>query len=296
MSDYKEVDARGLMLFTGLFTPECFTVFENARAILQAYNVTTLDERLEGIYHDGSSQDKDLMMVAVQRTIEGMISDLICQHGIDLSDEASLKDCNAILSALFMVQSIEDPIPYLRLIEVNNLDAIEKFCEVIGPLANIDPATMMTLIEDVEDSLITRLRVCLETQETKLEAVSDQDTLMPEYVDQLKAFFEHFGKDLIGYQIIESGMRLFLPVETYITLFDEHLKDDHPETLALMIYSVLILGSDSWNNPLQAYRDKSDLLVAPAQMRRVETKLMSLLSNFSQYLKAKHDAIPVSAV
>ena len=36
MSDYKEVDARGLMLFTGLFTPECFTVFENARAILQA--------------------------------------------------------------------------------------------------------------------------------------------------------------------------------------------------------------------------------------------------------------------
>lgn len=297
MMDDSEVYARGIELARDLYTPECFELLAALVRQLGEMNYGNTNDDIDDLLQDPNAEDTLLQSTYVEAIIKRDVFSAIDTLGITLNQDTPLHDCKKLLDALFLLPYLEDPLPYIRMLESDTGDQEELLAKLLEDLTNIGMDNWMSYIESISPSLIDRMLSALETQATKQEPEAEQEAYDPRYVQQLKDYAELFGKDTLGYKIATSGIILNMPMETYLSYFKEELQEDQPETFAQHLLGILLLGSDTWQNPLEGFRRESENLVkAPEMIRRIEQGLMKSLNDFHQFRRAKDDAPAVSAV
>jgi hypothetical protein len=270
------------------FTPEAVEDFKRAFELFNAFNSLDDDEKLIDILTDSnltSIDQKDAIYKAVNDSADKILS----AHTIRTYDDVSLAVKNEMMSALFLVQHLEDSKPFqIALESPENDDEILAF--IISELSTLDKLDVMSAIADFRPSVLKQLKAYLLSKETE-----DTTPVVDKYIKTLKEF-KAFSKkdDLIGLQLTESGMLLGQRLETYAG-YISNIEVRDLDTLSYHILSLLYMTPEGINSPILAYRRSSHVLFDDlAVVSNVENKLASLVANFNEYQKALNEKIRLS--
>ena len=282
---YMSADDELLSYIQTHYTLEYSRLLQLALQTLQVYEVSGIQDTLCELIYDPSGEDPDILHHNFATTIEHAMAELLNQHGLVLS-EASLNTLVEIAVAMIRVQHALDPVPYLRLLELNTLNNEEKLSKILQDFCGLDESQLMASLLTVEDSLMDRLTTTLDTlQNRKAEEDNQDHTALNE---NLRLFFELAGKTPLAYQIIYHGMKTGFDFQIYLNLFHDMVNSSLIGDTAMNILGLLYMGQDTWQRPLEAYRQHSEALVKPLQdIQAVEAKLAGFVTVFGQFKQAK---------
>lgn len=190
---------------------------------------------------------------------------LLDRHGITVHDECTLADRMTILRCLFMVQKLDNPTPFLRVLESLKTDD-EKICTIMSMLSDIPETTLMMQLQEVRPITTIMLSQYLYTQEdNQSNRAHMANGKVQEYV---KLFTEVFG--------INPGVRVILNSDAiqgeefslYLPLYQElrQLITDETVLVELLLF-MLLYSSDGVEDPVKVYNEYSadlvpDMLIA----------------------------------
>lgn len=266
------------------YSPEYAADLQAALSLLYSFGVEIQDTLCEMIY-DPSADDKDTHRVGFSNAIQQGIVMLLCTHGVDV-EETKLCESNAILSALQLVQNTDNPVPYLRVIELNTIDNEEKLVRILKDFCYLDEGKLHTFITGVTDTLISLLYTTLLQLEQRDLADVEPTTDPMIIINNFRQFESCFGKSTFGHAILFSGMRAGLPIRLYLAYLDSSQHATEREQVALDIYSLLLLGEDTYQGPIAAYRGLTEALIGDLkEAQAVEVELQKIQEKFEQFKK-----------
>lgn len=281
---YDSPDEEIFAYIAGNYTPEYGEDLKSALSLLYGLEVTGVQDTLCEMIYDISADDKDAHPINFSNYIQTELTKTISLHGIDL-EEARLCDAVQVLLALMLVQNCEDPVPYLRVLELNTIDNEEKVARIFKDFCSLDETKLHSVISYVSDTLpgllYTRL---LELEQRNLSDV-DEDNPVADVVAKFRQFELCFGSVSFAHIVLNSGMRIGLPLRLYIAYLNHDIQTD-PKNYALDIFSILLLASDTYDRPVAAFREHSNVIIGDSpEVQRLETELQKINEKFEQYRK-----------
>ena len=266
------------------FTVEYASDLLAALSLIYAFELEGVQDTLCEMIYDPSREDTESHTLAFSTFIVDSTLSLLEMQGI-VVELASLCEIVAILSATLLVQNCEDPVPYLRVLELNTIGDEEKIALILRDFCYLDETKLISLFAEIRPSLPGLLYNHLLTLEQRSETEEDLD--IAPIVDNFRLFESCFGKNTFGNQVLSSGMMIGLPFSVYISYIAPQTSDDK-EGYVMDIFSLLLLASDTYNRPVAAFREMSEtLLHDPKDYQWVETAFQKINEQLEQYRKEK---------
>lgn len=282
------------------FSSEQAQEFFNTRALAEAFEEDTLGDRIRDVLYDIGNDDNDARQLAFAEVFHTVADKILSAHDLAMLTPVKLHTKNRILSALYRIQTIEDPVPYSRILETS-LSNEEMFAKIVSSVAEIDEGTVLESVDEISDDFINGLRSFLEDRERNIDSLAGEDqeglALRTTIIGKLKCFFECFGENMLVSSMSDIGL---LPAQSTL-LYWPYVKDNIVMTsdkeTALNLLGLFIYGSDTYMNPMGAYERCSESLVKDNMKRvAIANQLRDAILALDNYMKAKDDAKRVSAV
>lgn len=281
-------DTEILGYISSTFTREYQADLINALAILYNLEFPDIQEKLLGLINGVEAEDNEGLSELVSQTISDSLDQVFVQWGITLTEDVMLSIKNSIATALTFVTSIEDPVPYLRILETD-LSKQEKLARIVYDLTNVSEIAVLDAVLDISDSAIQRLYGELTKREQAFAEV-EEISVNEKQLKNFQLFCQYAGKEHIGYQMLMNNFKLGMPAETYYTYVHNYLDVDVPVMTADNILSYYLMASDTWEAPMDAFRSNSErLLTNSRDILTVESAMRKRLEGFEQYKRALHD-------
>jgi hypothetical protein len=265
------------------FTPETIEDIKRSFELFEVFNNQDHEEKLIEVIMDSnmtSVEQKDGVYKAIH-----LIADSILEaHTIETYNSTSLYIKNEILSALFLVQHLEDSRPFQIALESNENDE-EILAFIISELSTLEVVDVMTAIASFRPTVLRTLKEYLQTKE-----IEESIPKVEKYVKILKDLKEYTKRnDLLGLKLTESGMLLGQNLIVYAS-FIQSIDVGDMDGLAWNILSLLYMSPEGYNSPILAYRKYSHVFFDEMNVIGiVENRLAAHLANFNEYQKAVYE-------
>jgi hypothetical protein len=266
------------------FTDEVIEDLRQAYDLFEVFSNQDHEEKIIDALTNSNISTTD-QKDAVLKAVHDVADSILDAHTIKTYDDVCLSVKNKILTALFLIQHLEDSKPFLIALESqDNEEEILAF--IISELTNIEPCDVMLSIADFRPSLLVNLKKYLESMQVDTEQTDSVD----KYVSILKELKDYTKQnDLIGLKLTESGMLLGQRLFTYASFISD-IPVNNIDSLALQILSLIFMTAEGLNNPIVTYQRNSHLFFDDAMMMgKVENSISSQLANFNEYRKALHE-------
>jgi len=280
------------------FTSEAIDEIKKSIELFDVYNALDYEDKMIELLMDGnltSTDQKDGIVKIINDTL-----DLILEaHTISVYTNTPIYIKNELLSALFLVQHLEDSRPFLIALESQDNDD-EILAYILSELSELDVTDVLTAIASFRPAILKQLKVYLQSKDTDSEITGIEKHI--KILKELEQFCEK--EDLIGLKLTKSGMLLGQNLETYakfISDLDVKKQDD----LTAHILSLLYMTPEGLNSPILAYRQKVHIffnendataITGNTLAALIENKLALLVANFNEYQKALNEKIRLSQV
>ncbi len=266
--------------------------------LFDAFHHAKAYEPFPDILFDTSIDDREVVRTRMLDAFHEGLDLLLQSHQLSLVPEADIPVKNQILSVLYRLQHLEDPVPVLRILETDQSDE-EQFAKIIAEYSVLDEQQVLEAVYSLATSTLHILRDYLYQQEINLTpeespaAITERGLL----VQNLKDFFHVHGSSNLANEMIQNGIAIGHAVKLYYPYIHEHLvTDDDPQT-AKNLLSFFFIANDTFNDPLAVYRKTSDDLIHDhPRTIRIEALITQLLNDLRNYQKAAHDAQRLSVV
>lgn len=266
-----------------------------ALSLFDAFEHTEIYDRIRDVLYDPESDDPDVLSTHFVSLFEQSVNELLAAHQIKCFDEVQLTYRIQILASILMVMNVEDPTPYLRILETD-LSNEEQFAKILESFLPIDEAEVMSSVEEVHDEFLTRLRLYLAEREAQLENDQMDSDIPEELFETLKLYFQVVGGQNLAGEMLKNGMRAGWPIETYLPYVKDYLKDLNTTELARDFLGLFFMSSDMYQQPLLAYRKHSEMVLSQVdQIQAVESAMMEHLNTIAQLNGANHVARSLSS-
>lgn len=267
------------------FTTEYASDLLAALSLLYAFELEGVQDTLCEMIYDPSREDTEPHTLAFSTFIVDSTLSLLEMQGI-VVEQASLCEMVAILSATLIVQNCEDPVPYLRVLELNTIGDEEKIALILKDFCYLDETKLISLFAEIRPSLPGLLyNHLLALEQRSVSEEEEPDTTV--IVKNFRLFESCFGRNTFADSVLASGMRPGLPFSIYVAYITPQTLEDK-DKYALDIFSLLLLAVDTYNRPVAAFRELSEtLLHDPKDYQWVETALQKINEQFEQYRKEK---------
>ncbi len=216
---------------------------------------------------------------------------ILKEHLVYLTDEATHRDRVDVCDALYRLQHLED-YTVISNILTSDEDSVDKMSRVLEHLTQYDRGYILSILKEVDERTIHLLETFVINKETKPEA----DKIKTEILVRINLMTEAFGRECLGFMIVEAGMTIGLPARLYIPLVEDDLVvagDD--ERTAENILSVLCISDVTDNEIINTYRQISETLIKDlSQSGRVEAKITYLMAKLEEHRKAYNEKIRIS--
>lgn len=267
------------------FTPVCGKELLLSLSVLYSLEYPNIQEHLVSLINGAAGDDKDLVSMQFEAAIVSGLDDVLGQWGLVFNDDASLSTKNAIATSLNFVQEIEDPVPYLRILETD-LSPVEKLAKIVDNISQVSEMEVLDTVLEVSPSTLSRLYDVLDQNEKRVE---DEDSYVIDE-KQLKCFndFHKYRGEtpLIGYMMLANNFLFGMKYETYLPYVEHHLVQTMPEDTAANLLSLFFMSSDAWEAPVEVFRRESErLLQRGSAIIPTEDAMRKILSGFEQYRK-----------
>ena len=272
------------------YSLEMQQVYQDSLALMDVFEYNAIYEQLNDVLFDPESEDPELANMRFHETMLQGIRKVLEEHSIVLFEEVRLDQANKVLSSLFLIQSVEDYVPILRILESNQMPE-ETFGMVVEQLTDLDTGTLMVMVDSEKSNLPQALEGIKRFLQDK-EAVSAPPAVdVSEYRKRMEEYFQACGTDNIAYLLLSSGMMLEQTAAVYYPYVDEGLVTDNDEDTAKNLLSFFLMSADTFAAPLESYRRYSEyILHDTARIPRVEEFFMKELAKYEQYKTAQRDA------
>lgn len=272
------------------YSLEMQQVYQDSLALMDVFEYNVIYEQLNDVFFDPESEDPELASLRFHETMAQGIRKVLEEHSIVLFEEVKLDQANKVLSSLFLIQSVEDYVPILRILESNQMSE-ETFGMVVEQLTDIGMGTVMAMLDSENSNLPQALDGIKRFLQDKEAAASPPSVDVSESRKRMEEYFQACGTDNIAYLLLSSGMMLEQPAAVYYPYVDEGLVTDNDEDTAKNLLSFFLMSSDTFAAPLESYRRYSEsLLHDNARIQRVEEFFMKELAKYEQYKSAQREA------
>lgn len=270
------------------FSPEQQEEINLALSIFITFSYARPFEQINHILDTSEVEPTDVTQLRMLDQIRESLYDLATLHKVEVLEDTPSRILSQIMLGLYRLTHLEDPVPYLRILESNSKTNEEKLSELLGEVTDLDAVAYMDYIQDVRESLLERLSKLLYSQE------ENQENAVPppaELIDQqsrmlarLKAFFEVSGIDNIAYEYSLSGMALGHPFGLYLPIISTEVVVEDEEATAKNILSVFLMSIDTFEDPIVAFRTHSEeLLDSVNQTARIEAIMLRIFTELRSY-------------
>jgi hypothetical protein len=280
------------------FQPELQSPLSGAFTLFVGFGITYFEEDLLSIIdlqeELGSEAVRDLFLTKVQ----GYLTDILREHLIELDqeEEPTLIETLSLCSLLRTVQGLEDR-ELLGYRVHSDSPPKQLLIDLIGIYGNrpslLHRHRAMEIIADVGVGLITAFRALVLEDGDKLEEISGDDRTKSRQEWRIFCAFIQ-DSNCLGIRLSQRGFG-YCTIQTLLDLCTEDWNALIPfaaqpsafPQAALDILSVIMRGSNSYEEPLDAYlRHASTLISNPDHISPIQVIVVQMLSDLSVYRRA----------
>lgn len=232
--------------------------------------------------------DRDQLYNSFLGIINVKVALILDNHTVKLSEEATLGQKNEIMSALYLIQDLSDYSTIINVLE-SDLDKFEKLADVLGQLCVLTPTDIMTLVEDVNEAIIDRLKEFVYQKEGSDENSHDPESIIPKMYANLKRFTEFAGERMIaGAVLVRSGVKAGYELDLYLPFIAERLEMTDVEQVSYDIISTLMLTPEGFNSVALSFKKHSNILFHDINLiSKVDVKINDIMMQFDRWLIKK---------
>lgn len=277
------------------FTQELQAELRASCTLFEQYDLQGYQNDLISLLMDQYNQspediyDKFILIIRQKQEV------VLQAYNLLLSPDATLAQRNIILRALFELQFLEDYSPVLNILDAELLPE-EQFAEIIAQHSTLTPSDVLVLVERLDPTVLKTLRTYID-QKIGIDTVrpEDEQKALQTLLTKLK-LFRRFLKDqtCLGITMVKQEMLLFRPLAQYLPFIHDAFKSGNPTLLAIDIYSFLLLTQEGKDNPLEAFRQWSYLMLDDLDLViKVDVQLTKLINDFERFrLKDAEQQLP----
>lgn len=266
------------------FTPEGAEDFYQALGLLRLYNYLDPFVLIDDVLMTESFKDTGEIKDTITLLVKQGQAYILDQHGIVLTDDATLAFNNTVLKTLYQLQKLEDPVPVLRILECSEPDDI-KYAQIMEMFTNINYMTFLQVIDSIRPVFIKNLGMYLYAEE---EAKGEALREMPLIRDTLRLYKEVFGINPAVRVILDCGTVYGEEFELYLPLYNELrevLTDE--KVLVETLFFMLLFSSDGVHDPMGVFNKYADHLVSDLTIANRLGRTIGELSNKMTRFKEK---------
>lgn len=269
------------------YTEEAAEDIYQALGLFRTFNYLDPFPVIHDILMTESYQETTSMTDGITALIINAQAYILDQHGIVLTDETTLSFNNVVLKALFQLQSLEDPVPTLRIIESTDNSDI-KFAEIIAQFSDIPYTSFLQVISEIRPVFLKNLASYLYSEESNATSAQEDIPLIKEKVRLYKAVF---GINPAVRVILDCGTVLGNPFKLYLPLYDElrQVVQDEAVLVQTLLF-LLLISSDGVSDPLGTYKQHSDYIVSDLSTGDRLGMTIGEMSNKMTRYKEQHEA------
>lgn len=246
-------------------------------------------EKYEDIINDSEMIDPMIIPDLIIAKLMTDLTKLISIHGITVSTEETnrLERLVVLTESLFKLLDWEEYSVIERIISSTHTNEY-KLVQILNYIANIEVVVGLEIINDVEDGLFERLSKLIEFRNSIDEAEEEEEEAK---VNRTTFEFMNFigDKKCVGKYLYSRGYNKDITFDelmsvTEIDVIDTLKKltgNDHV-MYAFNILSILMLCSDSRDNPITYFKDNHEVFTDDAS---TVTKLFTIMSKMSTDFK-----------
>lgn len=277
------------------FSEELQADIQGSLSLFDAFELQGAYASFPDILHDVEADDTDLTQMKFLSLIHENLNKLFKAHDLEVSENASLYNKNQVLSVLYRLQHLEDPVPVLRILETM-LSSEEMFAKIVESYSMLDECVVLETVTSVGETFMNSLKAHLTEQEAEPIEELDQVT-RSKLASNLRDFFHNHGSKNLAHEMISNGFAIGLEIKLYYPHVAEYLVTPDDEETAKNMLSLFFMARDTFNDPLKTYRTYSESLIPNTErIMRIESKLAAMLNSLRHYQKATHDAASLSPV
>jgi len=206
------------------FSPEMAESFEKSFELFNRFNLEDYILPFDSIYMEVDNFDTTYIQQRFIETMENTIRDLLNNHGIFVSDDATHDTLNAILEAILDIEYYEDIDMVLSIMDSEVSDE-EKFSEVLALLSTVEQEEYMNAIERVNPGLIRTITTLFNGRKQAAEILQTPESVTikakAEWVKRLFSLTSTEFRDCklsILFPKLEEGLRFNMEFDFYYNL------------------------------------------------------------------------------
>lgn len=232
-----------------------------------------------------NEENTDLIISNVQEAIVVALEAVCSMHRVKVdTDNAALEQLTQIVRALNLMVFWEDSD---SIVDICSSDASteDKLACIIGLVGQLREHEAQEVIMEVDEALIRGL---LTHHDPKSMQNDDEAVVLDQgQIERLRSWRDHMkAHRTIAYRMMQAGYKPGFLFEEYTKRVAHHLNDLTNEQVALEMLSLTLLGRDTWQNQLQAWRDNANLTnLDAADIAQVDTAVLRLLGTYDNLTK-----------
>lgn len=254
--------------------------------LLDELGVEDYQERFVSLMMIESDIETSQLVDSFTLLINNLIDDLLKLHGVVFNDIVYLETKNKVLEALVSLDSLESKDFILAILESSN-DEVEKFCEIITHLTDLNFMYLFNAVESINPSLISKINEIFSANANKLtEEEIDKRDFTNKIISKLKQLriFINYDK-AVGFTLVNNNTVLgsnFNQYSTYAVKQFEHLTN---EEIAKEVFILLTLSDEGFEQPLITFRKYSQNLFSDLdKITKIDIILNRLIMQFDKFI------------
>lgn len=255
-------------------TPEVRESFEKVFDAFERIGLDTIGSEYESILMTGDDLSIQEVVASLFVLTNNYIADVLSEHGVFLTEEATIEDGAFFISAMLDIPDAECKADILSCITASDNNE-ERLCEIIALISEKTVEEMLPLVERVSLSCISLIKELSALQEDEYESVIDpKDTAR---IEQAKLFIQRNSiTKLMAVELIQRGVPVGLPYMTYADVYMGEFEKMSPEDAAANMLFMAVISSDS-ERAMQVVKENLEHYIPnPAFTTKADIALTSL--------------------
>lgn len=285
---------------TTAYTPEIGVCMFEAFALLDNFDVQDYQLEFISLLMSEESMHREELVDKFRLLLVKWIDFVLTHHMVQLTDECPLRKRVAVLSALYMVQDLQDYTTIAICLE-SDQDPVEKFAFIVNSLTELTEEDVLENTDHVDPLMLDNL---YKYAVSKGGGDVQEDLLSKDVravVSRLACLMQ-FNKNvpLLGNTLLDNGALPNQPFANYLPYisgyFEKMLKYKDSAELAKDVYSLLCLSGDGKTKPFDVFKENSSRLFPnTAVVTKVDVALLTVVGQFTAFEEAyNHEKARVS--
>lgn len=219
-------------------------------------------------------------------TINNLINELLKIHGIVFNDIFFLETKNKILEGILVLQDLESKDSILTILESSS-DSVEKFCEIIVEVTDLNFMYVLSAVEEVNPIFITKLNDLLNTN---IINISEEEMINNDFsnkiITKLKNIKSFINYDkAVGFTLVNNNTVLGSNFTKYVTYAVKHFEHLTNEDIAKEVFVLLTMSDEGFEQPLITFRNYSQNLFSDLdKITKIDILLNKLIMQFDKFI------------